>query len=195
LKNLLTTQTYELSGPVVYGPAEEAAAMIVRVSELEESGLRIEGVEAFAGAFSDPSWRLDAASLEVVPDGAEVFVRGRVAATVPLTCSRCVEAFDATVAADIDVRLVPRVAGADSTELGADDLDVDFYENDQIDLGHLIDNETALALPMKPLCRPDCKGLCVVCGANRNVVACTCAQRPPDPRLAALRGLAARQPH
>ena len=42
--------------------------MIVRVSELEESGLRIEGVEAFAGALSDPTWRLDAATLEVTPD-------------------------------------------------------------------------------------------------------------------------------
>jgi uncharacterized protein len=152
--------------------------MIVRVSELEESGLRIEGVEAFAGAFSDPSWRLDAAALEVTPDGAEVFVRGRLAATVPLTCSRCVEEFEASVVAEIDVRVVPRVTGSDST-----------------DLSQLVNNETALALPMKPLCRADCKGLCVVCGVNRNAVACTCAQRPPDPRLAALRELAARQPH
>src|SRR4029079_7842087 len=188
-------KTYEVSGPVVRGSAEEAAAMIVRVSELEESGLRIEGVEAFAGAFSDPSWRLDAAALEVTPDGAEVFVRGRLAATVPLTCSRCVEEFEASVVAEIDVRVVPRVTGSDSTELGADDLDVDFYENDQLDLSQLVNNETALALPMKPLCRADCKGLCVVCGVNRNAVACTCAQRPPDPRLAALRELAARQPH
>jgi uncharacterized protein len=169
--------------------------MIVRVSELEESGLRIEGVEAFAGAFSDPSWRLNAAALEVTPDGAEVFVRGRLAATVPLTCSRCVEEFEASVVAEIDVRVVPRVTGSDSTELGADDLDVDFYENDQLDLSQLVNNETALALPMKPLCRADCKGLCVVCGVNRNAVACMCAQRPPDPRLAALRELAARQPH
>lgn len=169
--------------------------MIVRVSELEESGLRIEGVEGFAGALSDASWRLDDLALDVTPDGSEVLVQGRLAATVPLTCSRCLEGFDAHIAAAVDVRVVPRVSGADSVELGADDLDVDFYENDQLDLTRLVDNETALALPMKPLCRPDCKGLCAACGANRNVVACTCAQRPPDPRLAVLRELAARQPH
>ena len=130
--------------------------------------------------------------LSLEPDGAEVFVRGRLTATVPLTCGRCVETFPGRFNAEVDVRLVPRPAGADSVELGADDLDVDFYDNDQIDLARVVENEAMLALPMKPLCQPECRGLCAVCGANRNVVACTCAQRPPDPRLAALRDLAAR---
>jgi uncharacterized protein len=52
--------------------------------------------------------------------------------------------------------------------------------------------ETTLALPMKPLCRADCQGLCPACGANRNVAPCTCAPKPPDPRLAVLRDLASR---
>lgn len=166
--------------------------MIIRVSELEEQGLRIDEAGALGSAFTDPSWRLDSVALEVEADGVEVFVRGRLAATVPLTCGRCVEAFAGRVAADLDVRLLPRPAAADSVELGADDLDVDFYDNDELDLSRVVENETTLALPMKPLCRPDCRGLCAVCGANRNVVTCTCAPHPPDPRLAALRDLAAR---
>jgi uncharacterized protein len=189
------TTTYGVSEHRAGGPAKDQAAMIIRVSELEESGLRIDDVTALASAFTDPSWRLEAVALEVEPDGAEVFVRGRLVATVPATCGRCVEAFEAHVDAALDVRLVPRPSGADSVELGVDDLDVDFYTDDQLDLARLVENETALALPMKPLCRPDCRGLCAVCGANRNVVACTCPQRPPDSRLAALRDLAARQPH
>jgi uncharacterized protein len=166
--------------------------MIIRVSELEEQGLRIDDVAAFAGALSDPTWRLESIALEVEPDGTEVFVRGRLAATVSLTCGRCVETFPGRIDADIDVRLVPKPPGADSVELGTDDLDVDFYENDELDLARVVENEAMLALPMKPLCRPDCRGLCAVCGANRNIVACTCAQRPPDPRLGALRDLAVR---
>jgi uncharacterized protein len=166
--------------------------MIIRVSELEEHGLRIDDVGAVASALSDPSWRLESVALDVEADGTEVLVRGRLAATVPLTCARCVEAFPGRVDVDLDVRLVPRPPAADSVELGADDLDVDFYQGDELDLGRVIDNETTLALPMKPLCRPDCRGLCATCGANRNLVDCTCAQRPPDPRLAALRDLAAR---
>jgi uncharacterized protein len=166
--------------------------MIIRVSELEEQGLRIDDAGALASAFTDPTWRLESVALDVEADGTEVFVRGRLAATMPLTCSRCVEAFPGRVDIELDVRLIPRPVAADSVELGADDLDVDFYENDQLDLGHLVENETTLALPMKPLCRADCRGLCAACGANRNVVACTCAQHPPDPRLAALRDLASR---
>ena len=71
-------------------------------------------------------------------------------------------------------------------------LDVDFYDKDEIDVGVLIETETTLALPMKPLCREGCLGLCPVCGGNRNLVQCDCQQRAPDPRLAALKDLAAR---
>jgi uncharacterized protein len=53
----------------------------------------------------------------------------------------------------------------------------------------VVETETTLALPMKPLCRDDCRGLCPVCGGNRNLVACACAQRTPDPRLAVLKDL------
>jgi uncharacterized protein len=187
------TQTYEVFTQRAEDPSRDAAAMIIRVSELEEQGLRIDDVGAFAAAFNDPAWRLESIALEVEPDGAEVFVRGRLRASLPLTCGRCVESFPGRIDAEIDVRLVPRPVGADSVELGSDDLDVDFYDDDQLDLARVVVNEATLALPMKPLCRPDCRGLCAVCGANRNVVACTCAQRPPDPRLAALRDLAARQ--
>jgi uncharacterized protein len=166
--------------------------MIIRVSELEESGLRIDDVAALGPVFTDPAWRLEAVALEVEPDGSDVFVRGRLKATGEQTCGRCLEVFPARIDAPVDVRLVPKPAGADNVELGADDLDVDFYENDELDVTRLVANEATLALPMKPLCREDCRGLCPVCGANRNVAPCTCDTRPPDPRLAALRDLAAR---
>jgi len=166
--------------------------MIIRVSELEESGLRIDDVAALGPVFTDPAWRLEAVALEVEPDGSEVFVRGRLKATVEQTCGRCLEVFPSRIDAPVDVRLVPKPAGADNVELGADDLDVDFYENDELDVARIVGNEATLALPMKPLCREDCRGLCPVCGANRNTAPCTCDPRPPDPRLAALRDLAAR---
>ena len=166
--------------------------MMIRVSELEEQGLRIDDVAALGTVFADPAWRLEAVTLEVEPDGSDVFVRGRLRATVPQTCGRCLEAFPARIDAPVDVRLVPKPSVTDNVELGADDLDVDFYDNDELDVTRVVENEATLALPMKPLCREDCRGLCPVCGANRNVAPCTCAPRPPDPRLAALRDLATR---
>lgn len=166
--------------------------MIIRVSELEAEGLSVDDVGQVASVFSDRSWRMDQVHIQVQPDGADVHVHGRLSATVPQTCGRCLEVFPARVDARVDVRVVPRPATADSVELGADDLDVDFYQDDQLDLGRLLETETTLALPMRALCREDCRGLCPVCGGNRNAEACACRSEATDPRWAALRGLAVR---
>lgn len=163
--------------------------MLIRVSELDEGGVTVDDTAALASAFSDATWRLDRVHLEVQPDGRDVLVRGEFRATVPQTCGRCLETFPARVSAAVDVRLEPRPARHDSVELGADDLDVDFYADDEIDLGRVLETETTLALPMKPLCREDCRGLCPVCGANRNATPCGCAAKAPDPRWVALRDL------
>ncbi|HXH83877.1 MAG TPA: DUF177 domain-containing protein [Candidatus Tectomicrobia bacterium] len=167
--------------------------MIIRVSDLDEQGLSVDDVEALA--FADPTWRLDTVALRVEPDGRDVFVRGPVRARVSQTCGRCAETFVATVAAEIDLRLSPRPTVADDVELARDDLDVDFYEGDLLDLSRLVEAETTLALPMKPLCRPDCRGVCPTCGVNRNLAPCACPPRAPDPRLAVLRDLGARRDH
>jgi uncharacterized protein len=166
--------------------------MMISVYDLDEQGVSVTDASVLDRAFSDPSWRLDSVALHIEPDGVDVLVQGRVGATVPQTCSRCLESFPARVEVPVDVRLLPRPATGDSVELGADDLDVDFYDNDQLDLDRVVETETTLALPMKPLCREDCRGLCPACGGNRNVVQCSCADRAPDPRLAALRDLASR---
>ena len=57
------------------------------------------------------------------------------------------------------------------------------------DLEQLMREQFYLALPMKPLCREDCQGLCVVCGANLNRATCDCKLEWDDPRLAALKEL------
>ena len=63
------------------------------------------------------------------------------------------------------------------------------YKDDVIDLGEVMREQFFLALPMKPLCRPDCKGLCPICGANRNRQQCECREEWVDPRLAGLKNL------
>lgn len=169
--------------------------MIIRVSDIADEGLLIANAGEFVAPFSDRSWRLDSVRLHVSRDGDDVVVVGEIGASVPLTCGRCVEEFRVDVRPTVDVRFLPRPALTDDVELGADDLDLDFYANDELNLAALIETETTLALPMKPLCRPDCQGLCPVCGGNRNVVQCACPPRPPDPRLTALKDLAARLHH
>ena len=168
--------------------------MIIRVSELPDEGLSIDETAFAASPYADSSWRLDGLMLQVDKDGDEVDIRGQIRATVPQECSRCTEGVTSHVTADVDVRFAPKPARVDDAELGRDDLDTDFYIDDQIDLDRLIETETTLALPMKPLCDPDCRGLCPNCGANRNVNPCTCSERAPDPRLAVLKTLGS-HPH
>jgi uncharacterized protein len=165
--------------------------MIIRVPDIPDEGLVVADAARFP-AFADASWRLHAVRLRVDRDGDDVIVQGELTARVPLVCGRCLEAFPVDVHAAVDSRFVRRPPVGAAVELGADDLDVDFYDRNQLDLGALVETETTLALPMRPLCREDCRGLCPVCGSNRNLVPCACATRAPDGRLAVLRDLAAR---
>lgn len=167
--------------------------MIIRVSEIPEEGLQVDGAAAIERPFADASWTLDDLSLRVEKDGDAVFVSGRLAARVPQVCGRCLEPFQVTVAPEIEARFVPDTAGpGEEHELGARDLDTDVYRSGQLDLRELVETETTLGLPMKPLCREDCRGLCPICGGNRNVTACACESAASDPRWSALKGLAER---
>jgi uncharacterized protein len=165
--------------------------MVIKVSEIPEDGLQLEGVECLREPYADPSWRLEHLALSVQKDGNVVFVTGRLGARIPVTCSRCLEASQLTVTPEVDMRFVPRPEGR-AEELGTDDLETDVYDHDEIDLRTLVQGETELSLPMKLLCRPDCRGLCPTCGGNRNLVACACGDANQDPRWAPLRALADR---
>ena len=90
--------------------------------------------------------------------------------TLELPCSRCLEPFTWPVDAAFDLRYQPRTTntGEGEREVEEDDLTTAFYENDEIDLGQLMREQFYLSLPMKPLCRDDCKGLCPQCGTNLN---------------------------
>jgi uncharacterized protein len=167
--------------------------MIIKVSEISDDGLTIEGTEALPAPFQDRSWTLQALSLRLEREDLDVLVTGVIRARVPQVCGRCLEPSPIDVSATVDTRFIPRPQRRkEDVELGSDDLEVDFYTDDSLDLGTLVETETTLALPMKPLCREDCRGLCPVCGGNRNLVDCRCEVRAPDPRLSVLKDLAAR---
>ena len=167
--------------------------MIVRVSDIPEEGLHIDDPEALGVAFSDASWSLRDVALHVQKEGEDVVVEGTLRASVPQVCSRCLESFDLTVSPQVSARFVPaQAAGSGEHELGADDLETDTYDQNQLDLARLIEAETILGLPMKPLCREACLGLCSVCGANRNVTPCACEATATDSRWAPLQKLAER---
>ncbi len=128
---------------------------------------------------------------DIFKDKLQFRLVGRVQTTLELPCGRCLEPFTQPVDQTFDLRYQPHSenTGEGEREIEEDDLTTAFYENDEIDLGHLMQEQFLLALPMKPLCRDDCQGLCVVCGTNLNTGSCDCKREWEDPRLAALREL------
>ncbi len=70
-----------------------------------------------------------------------------------------------------------------------------FYRDEHIDLNDLLREQFYLALPMKPLCKNDCRGICPQCGANRNLTKCDCNPHIEDPRMAGLKTLLAKRKH
>jgi uncharacterized protein len=130
-------------------------------------------------------------SFDIHKDKDKFHLVGRVNTTLEMPCGRCLEPFMFPVDVPFDLRYQPHSenTGEGEREIEADDMDTAFYDNDEIDLGQLMQEQFYLALPMKPLCSEDCQGLCSNCGTNRNKAACDCDVHWEDPRLAALKTL------
>jgi uncharacterized protein len=125
--------------------------------------------------------------VEVRKDRSKVRLAGRLATRLELECGRCLDPFEVPIDTTFDSLFLPATEVGGDEEVGSDDLGVSYYKNDVIDLGDVIREQLYLALPMKPLCRDDCRGLCPVCGANRNREACACQTEWEDPRFDALK--------
>ncbi|HEY7497092.1 MAG TPA: DUF177 domain-containing protein [Vicinamibacterales bacterium] len=147
----------------------------------------------------DPDYRVAGPvelSMDVEKAGADAFaVRGRVRATLELSCSRCLEPFEIPVDAAFDLRYVPQSenTGDGEREIEEDDLITAYYRDGMLDVQELLREQFQLALPMKPLCSDACRGFCPHCGANLNRNDCGCAPAWEDPRLAPLKQLLSRE--
>ena len=130
-------------------------------------------------------------AFDVYKDKDQFRLDGRVETLLELPCGRCLEPFRWPVDSVFDLRYQPRApqSAGPEREIEEDDLSTAFYENDEIDLLQMMREQIFLALPMKPLCRPDCRGLCPECGTNLNRGTCVCRHEWEDPRLAALKSL------
>ncbi len=130
-------------------------------------------------------------TVDVYKKNTEVTLVGRVGTVLELECGRCLEPYTLPVDASFDLLFLPhrQNTGEGEVEIEDDDLNTAFYRDDTIDLGQLMREQFCLALPMKPLCRDDCRGLCPQCGTNLNLASCGCVNTWVDPRLETLRSL------
>jgi len=127
--------------------------------------------------------------LRVMLSGERVVVRGRVSGELELICCRCAKGFPQKVDKTFSVEYWPDPKvehEGEELELSYEDLDIGFYRNDEIDLSAVVTEQILLDIPMKPICRESCKGLCDQCGADLNEEGCDCPRTRLDPRLEAL---------
>jgi uncharacterized protein len=108
---------------------------------------------------------------------------GPVTCLLSLSCGRCLEDFQYTIRTSLDIEVTQESSfpETDELELKSGDLDVYYFENNEIDLNPLIYEEVLLNIPMKPLCSEECQGLCDTCGKNRNNETCSCDKTPDTP--------------
>ncbi|MBI4536765.1 MAG: DUF177 domain-containing protein [candidate division NC10 bacterium] len=131
------------------------------------------------------------ATMHIGRSGRGLLISGEMVGQIALLCSRCLERFP--FRSEERLALYCETAGTGQSkqeiELSPDDLDVTYLEEGRIDTDRLLRESVLLSLPVQPLCREDCRGLCPRCGANLNHEACSCAPPQGDLRFQALRKL------
>jgi uncharacterized protein len=115
--------------------------------------------------------------------GDDVFLRGTLSGEMTSTCVRCLE--EARIPVSIAMLTTFEEKSPDDDDEAevegelAEEADMDFasFDGEEIDLGPEIRDQLTLALPMNPVCSEDCRGLCSICGGNRNQVPCDCEEK------------------
>ena len=154
--------------------------MIIRLSEIDEVLTTKGSIEAsrFMGVENSEFHMMTPVNYTLTVHKFDniVTLEGPVTFEASFTCGCCLEEFTQAMAVDMNIRLTPRSAQplAAETELKSDELDLYYYDGDEIDLDPYVYEEVLLNMPLRPVCKEDCQGLCGVCGKNKNLETCDC---------------------
>ena len=119
----------------------------------------------------------------------EIHIQGNLETRLELDCARCLEQVVAPVKRKFDLFYHPLDECPDGNEQAVPrgEEELEFYSGPGLLLEDVVKEQVLLSLPMRSVCRPDCKGLCPQCGINRNRETCNCSAPTGDPRWAALK--------
>lgn len=152
--------------------------MAIKINDIPPEGCTVEVAEHYDLFDQGTAATHVTASLAIHPAGNGLLrISGRVSAKPELECSRCLKSFILPIDdAGIDIELAPGSVLQQEAEheLNPAELDVEFYQGEELDLSDIIKEQLLLSIPMVPVHSPDCKGLCPVCGTDRNERECTC---------------------
>ncbi len=174
--------------------------MKIRIDELKDKTVELSAEEPLGGypdllALQEAGECIFRSPLQVrltvVREYDHIRVNGRVETTLRLNCARCLAEFQMEINSPFTIFYM-RSAGLpqdEDVELAEEDMISATYEGNEIDFSTEISEQIILAVPFKPLCKEDCRGLCPSCGAELNVTECACGQNHVNLKFTALKNL------
>ena len=119
----------------------------------------------------------------------DIRLKGKLNTTVEVVCARCLEPVVHRVDRSFDLLYRPLGIDSGHEELSITDAEAEigYYQGEGLLLEDALREQLLLALPLKTICRDDCKGLCPHCGKNLNEAQCSCVDEVEDPRWSALK--------
>ncbi|HUJ24106.1 MAG TPA: DUF177 domain-containing protein [Bryobacteraceae bacterium] len=175
--------------------------MFLSIKEMEVRKVRFDetfppGEIDFSGADLKQSGPLHAegvAELLANTDG-EVRIKGHLSVPMESACDRCLGRAQFRLDSGFDLFYRPNrsMGGADEVAIDEGEAEMGFYDGAGMELEDILREQILLMLPMQRVCADDCKGICPVCGRNRNETSCNCHEQPTDDRWNALRNFSQR---
>ena len=174
----------------------EGAVVQIKLREIGDGGVRLELPlgraqlkDALEGLDADLERSRCTATVTLTKTDDNVFLSGTSDGEVMVPCVRCLVEVRTAVATPLKMFFLPEGEEAAEDEQ-EDDVEYGHHDGVTLVLDDVLREALILAVPMNPLCKADCKGLCPVCGGDRNARDCGCAvNKLEDPRLAPLKGL------
>lgn len=121
----------------------------------------------------------------------DIRIVGDFSVSMEAQCARCLDPVPGDFTGDFDLLYRPLGvdAGKDESSISEAETEIGYYSGKGITLEDVLKEQVLLALPLKAVCRENCKGLCPHCGKNLNTGTCSCVTEVADPRWAALADL------
>jgi uncharacterized protein len=123
--------------------------------------------------------------------GGEIRIQGKLAVELEAECDRCLgrARFPLESSYDLFYRPMSHIAREEEVEIDEGEAEIGFFEGGGMQLEDILREQVMLLMPMQRVCAEACRGICPVCGCNRNETACECKVEAADDRWGALRNI------
>jgi len=161
--------------------------MLIEIDRLPQEGLKVSKKYEFISAelLEEDAEFLNPVHTDVFikKSGDEIFLTGVIKTCISLICCRCLSSFDFKIDSRFDLVYLPEEVDINNEQLDEEEAKKLFYYGRKMDLKRIIMEQLNFALPVRPLCSPDCQGICPVCGNIVKEGKCSCVVNETDPRL------------